>query len=540
MRKKSHSFILLTKKHLLAIAGVIFALGLLVVAVRALPQMYAVRGVDVSSYQGDIDWPVLAEQDIAFAFIKATEGSSFTDPYFKSNFDAAVETELLVGAYHFFSYDSGGDTQAANFIAAVPKRAGMLPPVIDVEFYDDYASKPYDPDLARAQLRLMADTLRDYYGVPPILYASGRSYTLYIAGGFEDCPIWIRGVRGIPYVSDFRIWSFWQHSDQGVLDGYSGEEMHIDLNVFRGDLTALQALCLPQSAARAFDPASYNRRDENLGSIYEIAEDGTLYIAGLNDVGQLGNGTVGDSPAVAAFLNTHGLSRDNPVPGYAQLLQDELRPVASNIQHVSCSRQCTYAIWLDGQGTLWGSGENRNGLLGPLRQSDLDHYLTHNASPVSVATPRILMENCLYASAGSFHILALDTDGVLWAWGSNLSGALGNGADWNTIYPTGVGGVAQHSDVLIRVMEDVVWCGAGHMLSAAITADGTLYLWGNNAYGQMGSGGGDGLAWLYDQFVSTPRAVAVNVRSVDLSGFSEIRITLDSGAVLTFGQPTAP
>ena len=64
---------------------------------------YEIRGVDVSSYQGEIDWKVLANQDIKFAFIKATEGSSFVDEKFKSNYENAKKIEnLAIGAYHFF------------------------------------------------------------------------------------------------------------------------------------------------------------------------------------------------------------------------------------------------------------------------------------------------------------------------------------------------------------------------------------------------------------------------------------------------------
>ena len=82
-------------------------------------ERYPVRGVDVSKYQGEIDWPVLAEQEISFAFIKATEGSSHVDARFAYNYEEARKTGLRVGAYHFFSFDSGGDTQAENFIRNV-------------------------------------------------------------------------------------------------------------------------------------------------------------------------------------------------------------------------------------------------------------------------------------------------------------------------------------------------------------------------------------------------------------------------------------
>lgn len=70
-----------------------------------------------------------------FAFIKATEGSSFVDKYFLKNWTNANKTGMRVGAYHFFSFDSKGETQAEQYIRTVPKYKQALPPVIDVEFY---------------------------------------------------------------------------------------------------------------------------------------------------------------------------------------------------------------------------------------------------------------------------------------------------------------------------------------------------------------------------------------------------------------------
>lgn len=64
-------------------------------------ETYPVQGIDVSTYQGTIDWPVLASNDLTFAFIKATEGSSFQDEKFKYNWENAGKTHLKVGAYHF-------------------------------------------------------------------------------------------------------------------------------------------------------------------------------------------------------------------------------------------------------------------------------------------------------------------------------------------------------------------------------------------------------------------------------------------------------
>ena len=196
---------------------------------------FPIKGVDVSAYQGDIDWPVLAEQNIRFAFIKATEGSNFTDPKFEYNYEQARKTNLFVGVYHFFSYDSGGKAQAGHFISAVPKTENMLPPVIDVEFYGDKEQNPPDKAAVQTELAIMVEALKDHYGCYPIIYAVEKSYDLYISGAFSECDIWIRDVFFRPgALSDGRAWTFWQYTNRARMEGYSGREKFIDINVFYG------------------------------------------------------------------------------------------------------------------------------------------------------------------------------------------------------------------------------------------------------------------------------------------------------------------
>lgn len=197
---------------------------------------YDVKGVDVSSYQGEIDWDVLASQDISFVFIKATEGSSFVDKKFAYNFEEAGKTSLAVGAYHFFSYDSEGRTQAENFINTVVPFEGMLPPVIDVEFYGDKAVNPPDRVEVEKQLKTMLDLLEEHYGQKPVIYATEKSYELFLSDDYEEYDIWIRNVISRPELSDDRIWTFWQYTNRESLDGYNGDEKYIDVNVFYGDL----------------------------------------------------------------------------------------------------------------------------------------------------------------------------------------------------------------------------------------------------------------------------------------------------------------
>lgn len=200
------------------------------------PEKYPVNGVDVSRYQGTIDWNVLASQDVTFAFIKATEGSSHQDPCFAYNWREAQNSGVYVGAYHFFSFESSGETQAQNYIETVGSLNGALPPVIDIEFYGDYYNEPASKKDTRKILDDLLDKLESHYGVKPIIYTTARAYYSYILGGsYGDYPLWMRDTYMEPIVR----WKFWQYSDQGVLEGYDGiqpdsTEAYIDLNVYNG------------------------------------------------------------------------------------------------------------------------------------------------------------------------------------------------------------------------------------------------------------------------------------------------------------------
>lgn len=227
----------------LAVLAAVLALGLALCALvyngtillnNPSRRQYPVRGVDVSHWQGDIQWDVLAQQDISFAFIKATEGSSYVDDCFARNWIAAQQTGLRIGAYHFFSFDSAGETQARNFIRNVDAFPGMLPPVIDLEFYGDKAIHPPEAASVRRELDAMIALLEAHYGMEPIIYATNASYKLYLQDAYEHCGIWIRSVFAPPRMPDGRAWTFWQYTDRERLPGYSGDEPFIDMNVFCG------------------------------------------------------------------------------------------------------------------------------------------------------------------------------------------------------------------------------------------------------------------------------------------------------------------
>ncbi len=230
MRKKRLFFRLI-------LALLFLAIGFCVITVnigRKNIKRYAVRGVDVSVYQGDIDWQRLAANDIEFVFIKASEGSTYKDKNYPQNIKGAKETELAIGAYHFVSFESGGEAQAKNFINSVDANDISLPPVIDLEMYGRYVKHPPSEEVVDAILGPMIEKLCEEYKRTPIIYTNRSTYAMYLSGKYKDCDIWICDLLKSPTLPDGRQWKFWQYSHTGRLDGYSGDEKHIDLNVFYG------------------------------------------------------------------------------------------------------------------------------------------------------------------------------------------------------------------------------------------------------------------------------------------------------------------
>lgn len=203
---------------------------------------YELDGIDVSHYQGNIDWAEMEKQGIDFAFIKATEGSSHVDQCFEENWKKAGQTSLVAGAYHFFSFDSEGKIQAEHFIGTVGDMQGKLAPVIDIEYYGDKKKNPPSKEAVQAQLAVMLDLLEEHYHVKPIIYTTYKACHDFIKGEFEDYPLWIRNVY-YPPVS--MKWTFWQYTDKVVLDGYRGSEKYIDRNVFRGSREKLEQMMVP-------------------------------------------------------------------------------------------------------------------------------------------------------------------------------------------------------------------------------------------------------------------------------------------------------
>jgi alpha-tubulin suppressor-like RCC1 family protein len=175
-----------------------------------------------------------------------------------------------------------------------------------------------------------------------------------------------------------------------------------------------------------------------------VRTDGTLWTWGDNRYGQLGNGSYApSSPSVPVQIGT-----------------------ATNWQSIAAGSDYTVAVRTDG--TLWAWGSNSYGQFGEGTTSD---YLQGTPMQVGTAT------NWQSVAAGGQHAVAIRSGGMLWAWGLNSSGQLGDGTTTNHLPPAQIGNAANWQSVAV---------GAYH--SVALRADGTLWTWGDNTFGQLGDG----------------------------------------------------
>ena len=193
-------------------------------------------GVDVSSYQANINMNKLKEQNIKFIYIKATEGSSKQDDKFAENWENAKQAELLSGAYHFFSYDSEGKTQAENFIKTVGTDIkGRLLPVVDVEYYGDKEQNPPNKEDVIRELKIFLEMLEKEYEVKPLIYTEADLYDKYLKGEFDGYKKWMSSLY-TPLSWNYKDdWYIWQYLNRGELEGYTGGEKYIDLNILNKD-----------------------------------------------------------------------------------------------------------------------------------------------------------------------------------------------------------------------------------------------------------------------------------------------------------------
>jgi GH25 family lysozyme M1 (1,4-beta-N-acetylmuramidase) len=220
-----------------------------VVAAVAPPPGYSVHGIDVSHYQGSINWASVANAGIDFAYAKVTEGTSFVDQTFATNYAGAKAQGIYSGAYHFGRPDLGSPTTQANYFidhASFTRDGRTLPPMLDIET-GTTVGKDTCYGLSTSA---MGSWISGF--VNQVRARTGSATTIYTASGFwNQCtggssafnsnPLfaarWSSTVTPLP--TGWSTWTLWQYTSSGSVPGISG---NVDGDVFNGSLAQLAVL----------------------------------------------------------------------------------------------------------------------------------------------------------------------------------------------------------------------------------------------------------------------------------------------------------
>lgn len=195
-------------------------------------------GIDVSHYQGIINWDKVGESQVEFAYAKATSGETYVDPHFTHNWDGIRASGIYRGAYHFFLADDDPALQAANFLKTVGKlREYDLPPMLDVEIMD-HASK----DNLEVRVLAWLKAVEKETGRIPILYTDSDFGADVLSNpDFSRYPLWVAEysdqISIIPSPWKKSGWTIWQHSEKGQIPGIDGD---VDLDRFNTVLSDIR------------------------------------------------------------------------------------------------------------------------------------------------------------------------------------------------------------------------------------------------------------------------------------------------------------
>ena len=186
-------------------------------------------GIDISSYQGYIDWEkVSSDKDIRFVYIKATEGSTYRSPHYAHNITQARRHGLLVGSYHYLSSTSTIDEQFENFSTFALKSIQDLIPMLDVEVRGNWSRSQLIDSVDK-----FCELVERHYGVQPMIYSTMGFYNKNLTPHFNKHHLYIgRYSSAEPEINWEGEYTIWQYSESGIIPGI---DSYVDLCRFHKD-----------------------------------------------------------------------------------------------------------------------------------------------------------------------------------------------------------------------------------------------------------------------------------------------------------------
>jgi lysozyme len=201
-----------------------------------------IQGVDVSKYQGSIDWGQVAQNGIAFAFVRVSDGANSVDSRFADNWSGTLNANIPRGAYQFFRASQDPDDQADLLIKTLQQQGlGELPPVMDIEITDGQSN-----DTVRSNAVEWLERVAQAVGVRPIVYLPPAMAPV-LQNALAEYPLWIANYgASCPRVpTAWNSWSFWQNNEKGSVPGINGD---VDTDLFNGTMDDLMAAARPPNA----------------------------------------------------------------------------------------------------------------------------------------------------------------------------------------------------------------------------------------------------------------------------------------------------
>lgn len=199
-----------------------------------------VHGIDVSHYQGVINWPKVAATRVVFAYMKATEGITYQDPSFNTNIAKASATKLKLGAYHFFEADDEPEQQLNNFLAVIRGKPLNLAPMVDVEVTDQQSAEEL-----KQRLAVFLQQLKKATGCTPLIYSYRSFWQSDIGVQFNDYPFWLADYASKPSPpSGIANWLIWQYSESGTVAGINAP---VDMDVMVDGKSSLRQIACKYS-----------------------------------------------------------------------------------------------------------------------------------------------------------------------------------------------------------------------------------------------------------------------------------------------------
>lgn len=204
-------------------------------------------GIDVSHYNGTINWPQVLIAGVKFVYLKATESATIVDKTFATNRKAVKKIGLPCGAYHFFRPKMSVASQVDNFCKTVGRlQAGDLPPVLDIEVPEQWQGISQPARISMIVQWLTAVEKR--LGVQPIVYIGND-----MAAELAHDPVLKKYVLWLAYYTDSAVakvpapwttWTIWQYGESGQVKGVPGK---CDVDRFAGAASDLDKLRVKSS-----------------------------------------------------------------------------------------------------------------------------------------------------------------------------------------------------------------------------------------------------------------------------------------------------